>query len=106
MPEPPGDYEDFLGDADGLVAEVKLYRAVVASAARGSQGIVILLALLLPALKELLGEVKGALAGAGRQKAGTPQPRGNDPPASGSTDPLSDLERLLGEVEGALTRRN
>jgi hypothetical protein len=99
MAEPPGDYEDVLSDADGLVAQVKLYRGIIGSAARGSKGVALLLALLLPSLKELLGEVKGALAG-------TPEPRGDDPPAPGSTDPLSDLERLLGAVEGALTRRN
>ena len=102
MPEPSGDYEDILGDADDLVARVKLYRGIVGSAARGGKGVLALLAMLLPDLKELAGEVKGVLAGAGRRKAGTAEPPGDEP------DPffLADLERLLGEVEGALTQRN
>jgi hypothetical protein len=81
MPEPPGDYEDFLFDADALLAQVKLYRGLVGAAARGGKGVEALLVLLLPDLEELLGEVRGVLTGAerGRQKVGRPEPPGGDP---------------------------
>ena len=89
-------------------AEVRLYRGIVGSAARGGKGMEALLAMLLPALKELLGEVQGVLAGAGRvrQRAGGPEPPGDDPAPSPRAALLADLERLLGEAEGALTSRN
>jgi hypothetical protein len=105
-PEPPDDYEDFLSGTDDLLAQVKLYRGIVGSAARGSEVGAALRALILPGLKELLGEAEAVLAGRGRRKAGTPRPPGDDPPPFSRTAFLSDLEGLLGEVEGALTRRN
>ena len=106
MDEPPGDYEDFLFDADALLAQVKLYRGIVGSAAGGSKGVAALLAMPLPDLKELLGEVKGVLAGTERQKAGTPQTPGDDPAPFSRTGFHTGLEKLLGEVEAALTTRN
>jgi hypothetical protein len=133
-PEPPDDYEDLLCGADGLLALVKLFRRVARGAARGEGMARNLLAWLLDDLEEALGEAKAVLSG-GRQEAGRPHPRGDylsflcgshgllarlvllraiaraaaageKAAALALAELLPDLEELLGEVEGALTRRN
>jgi hypothetical protein len=58
---PPADFQDFLFDADGLVAQVKLVRQIVRTAAGGDREASEWVVGNLRGLEQLLGEVERAL---------------------------------------------
>jgi hypothetical protein len=97
MDQPPGDYEDFLFDADDLLAQVRVFRQIVRDAARADKAASALLAWLLPQLGPLLSEVQGALSGVerGRQGAGVPKPHSGGPAPFSRASLLSAGVRLL-----------
>jgi hypothetical protein len=100
MDDPWDDYDDYLFDADDLVAQVRVLRRIVRDAARADKAAQALLAWLLPQLGPLLREVEAALSGAerGLQGADVPELPGGGPAPSCSANLLPAGMRLLRRI--------